>query len=100
VNERRNDPNVEGAYADGNTVGSAPWRNTLRSSMLSAPAAIPATREAIFNPAFAPVCVGTLRCCWANSTRPVACAKPISGTRPAEPIRLGSSNTADDTWRM
>ena len=33
------------------------------SSMLSAPATIPATSEVTFSPAFAPLSVGTLRCC-------------------------------------
>jgi len=37
------------------------------SSMLSAPATIPATSEVTFSPAFAPLSVGTLRCVWASS---------------------------------
>ena len=38
------------------------------SSMLSAPATIPATSEVTFNPAFAPLSVGTVRCCLGQFT--------------------------------
>lgn len=37
------------------------------SSVLSAPATIPATNEATFNPGFARLSVGTMRCCWDSS---------------------------------
>ncbi len=53
---------VEGAYAPVKTLPIAPWRRTAMSSMLSAPATIPATSEETFKPAFAPLSVGTLRC--------------------------------------
>jgi len=62
VNERRNEPSVEGAYALVKTLPIPPWRSTAMSSMLSAPATIPATSEATFKPGFAPLSVGTLRC--------------------------------------
>ena len=51
VNARRNEPSVEGAYALVKTLPIPPWRSTAMSSMLSAPATIPATSEATFKPA-------------------------------------------------
>jgi hypothetical protein len=45
VNERRNDPSVDGARTPPNSAGLAPCRSRSRSSMLSAPPAIPATRQ-------------------------------------------------------
>lgn len=65
------------------------------SSMLSAPATIPATSEVTFNPAFAPLSVGTDRCCWASSWSPADRASVRAGTNPADDTRLGSSNTAE-----
>jgi len=72
------------------------------SSMLSAPAIIPATSEVTFSPAFAPLSVGTLRCPWASSWRPAARANARTGTSPADDTRFGSSNTAEvarDVWQ-
>ena len=60
LNARRNEPNVEGAYARLKTLPMPPWRSRARSSMLSAPATIPATSEATFSPAFAPLSEATL----------------------------------------
>ena len=42
--------------------------------MLSAPATIPATSEATFNPALAPLSVGTLRCSSASDRSPARSA--------------------------
>src|SRR5665647_3478130 len=67
------------------------------SSMLSAPAAIPATNEQIFAPALAPLSLGTLNRAWASSPRPARRARAITGTRPAADTRFGSSKTADAT---
>ena len=70
--------------------------------MLSAPATIPATSEATFNPAFAPLSVGTPRCCRARSWSPADRANARTGTRPADDTRFGSSNTAEvavDVWQ-
>ena len=64
---RRNDPNVEGAYGPVEDPPIAPCRSSAMSSMLSAPATIPATSELTFNPALAPLSVGTLRCSSANA---------------------------------
>ena len=61
VNVRRNEPNVDGAYARAKTRLIPPCRNNAMSSIESAPATIPPTSEATFNPAFAPLSVGTLR---------------------------------------
>src|SRR4051794_27973204 len=70
------------------------------SSMLSAPAAMPATREDSFRPALAPLSVGTLIRSSASSRRPALRATAISGIRPAADTRLGSSNVADTTGRV
>src|SRR5450830_1608614 len=51
------------------------------SSMLCAPAAIPATSEESFSPAWAPLSVGTWTCSSASSRRPACSARAISGTR-------------------
>ncbi|GAA4039347.1 hypothetical protein GCM10023063_25840 [Arthrobacter methylotrophus] len=55
----RNEPRVEGAYALANSLPVPPWRNRAMSTIESAPASIPATREAILNPAFATLSVET-----------------------------------------
>ena len=70
------------------------------SSMLSAPATIPATSEATFNPALAPLSPGTLRCSAAKRESPAASANARTGTRPAEAIKFGSSNTASVAARV
>ena len=70
------------------------------SSMLSAPAAMPATSEESFRPALAPLSVGTLNRSSASSPSPALPASAINGTRPAADTRLGSSNVADTTGRM
>jgi len=61
------------------------------SSMLSAPAAIPATRHITFDPGFAPV----VRCSSDNRGRPTLSASRMAGTSPADTSRFGSSNDAD-----
>ncbi len=68
--------------------------------MLSAPATIPATSEATFNPAFVPLSVGTLRCSSARSASPARSAKARTGTRPAGDTRFGSSNATDIRARV
>jgi len=65
------------------------------SSMLSAPATIPATSEATFNPAFAPRSLGTLSTWSASRRKPARSANPTTGTSPTADTKLGSSNTAD-----
>jgi hypothetical protein len=70
------------------------------SSIESAPATIPATSEATFNPAFAPLSVGTDRCCWARRCNPAASASPSTGTNPAADTRPGSSNTAEVAFTL
>jgi hypothetical protein len=54
VNTRRNVPNVEGARTSVNNRVMPPWRNRSMSSMLSAPAIMPAISARIFAVAFAP----------------------------------------------
>ncbi len=68
--------------------------------MLSAQATIPATSDATFNPAFAPLSVGTVRCLAASSWSPEDRAS--IRTSPADDTRFGSSNTAEvaaDVWQ-
>ncbi len=68
--------------------------------MLSAPATIPATREATFNPALAPLSPGTLRYSPANLDRPAESASANTGTSPAADTRFGSSKRADVAARV
>lgn len=65
------------------------------SSMESAPATMPATREAIFAPALAPLSPVMLNRSWAKVDRLAASAKCMVGTSPASEMRLGSSKDAD-----
>ena len=60
--------------------------------MLSAPASIPATISAAFTGPFGH---GTLKCSVRRSCSPALPASRITGTRPAEPMRFGSSKIAD-----
>ena len=62
------------------------------SSILSAPATMPATSEDTFNPGFAPLSLGTLSRASARSRSPAASASAIVGTSPADDTRFGSSN--------
>jgi len=64
------------------------------SSMLSAPAAIPAARQAIFTGAVTPHGRAIRTCSAARSPRPARCARAITGTKPACDTRCGSSNLA------
>ena len=49
----------------------------------SAPATIPATSEATFNPAFAPLSAGTLRCCRPARRSPARCGQPHHRHQPS-----------------
>jgi len=95
VNARKNDPNVEGAYAWVKIRPIPPCRNSAMSSIESAPATIPPTSDATFNPAFAPLSVGTHRCSAASSCIPADSARASIGTSPADDTRFGSSKTAE-----
>jgi hypothetical protein len=70
------------------------------SSMESAPATIPATSEATFNPALAPLSVDTLRCSSARRRSPARSARARTGTNPAADTRFGSSKTAEVAVRV
>ena len=94
VNDRRNDPSVDGARRPPNRSAIAPCRSTSMSSMLSAPAAIPATRQPAFRPAFTPHFALILTCSPIRSVRPQRSARAMTGTRPARDTRFGSSNDA------
>src|SRR6266568_9358564 len=62
--------------------------------MLSAPAAIPATRHATFSSAFTPHGLLMLTCSRTRPASPAFSARAITGTRPARDTRFGSSNDA------
>lgn len=61
----------------------------------SAPASIPPTSEATFNPALAPLSPGTLRCSSASRRSPADSARARRGTSPPDTTRFGSSNATD-----
>ena len=65
------------------------------SSIESAPATIPPTSEATFNPAFAPLSVGTVRCCIGQLPQPGRLGQRQHRDQPADDTRFGSSNTAE-----
>jgi hypothetical protein len=58
-------------------------------------ATIPKTSEQTFNPAFAPLSVGTLRRAPATSDKPADSASATTGTSPPDDTRFGSSNSAE-----
>ncbi len=63
--------------------------------MESAPASIPATTHDAFT---AELADGTLDRSASNSCSPARSASRITGTKPADPIRFGSSKTASTLW--
>ncbi len=96
VNDRRKDPSVEGAYTAANIRVIRPWRITSRSSIQSAPAAMPATIEVILAAGLAPVeAIGgsvIFTCLLTRSDNPACSARVITGASPAQDTRLSSSN--------
>jgi hypothetical protein len=94
VNDRRNDPSVDGARIPPDKAGIAPCRSRPMSSMLSAPAIIPATRHGIFRCAFTPHRSPIRACPATRSPRAARCARAITGTSRARDTRFGSSNVA------
>jgi hypothetical protein len=99
VKNRRNDPSVEGAYTPANSVAIPPWRNTSRSSMLSAPAAVPATTAAALPPGLDPVDRSGRTRAPTSPARSTCSARPMTGTSPAHDTRFASSNTASTARR-
>ena len=95
MNSRKNCPNVAGAYTPPNSRGVPPTRITSRSSMLSAPAAIPAMTDvslaAGFTPAETTLVVVIATMPEISSDRPARSARPITGTNPTHDTKLGSS---------
>ena len=53
-----------------------------------------------FNPGWAPLSVGTVNRASASSRNRAFRARAITGTRPADDTRLGSSKTAEATGRV
>ena len=97
VNSRRNCPNVAGAYTCSNNRVIPPERITCRSSMLSAPAAIPAMIELSFPAGFTPadatrVSPSATRSA-TSSDSPACSANAITGTSPTYDTRSSSSNS-------
>ena len=78
-----------------NALSIPPVRSMSRSSMLSAPAHMPATIVIAFPAGFAPSLTPSLTCADMSSGRPCRSARRTSGTSPAEAIRFGSENDAD-----
>jgi hypothetical protein len=104
LNSRNRVPIVEGAYTPPNKVFIPPERTTSRSSMLSAPAHIPAISVASFGAEFADPdlifgsAIWTLSASSAGSA--VCSASAITGTSPASDTRLSSSNTAESGVKL
>jgi hypothetical protein len=92
VNDRRNGPTVDGARSPANTMLIAPWRSTSRSSIESAPAAIPAIRHPIFASAFAPHGPPMLTC--RRARREGRPARPATPPGPARPATQDSADHA------
>ena len=95
VNDRGNDPSVDGARTPPNSAPTAPCRGRPRSSMLSAPPIIAATMAGTFTCGFTPHGRPIRTCSSTSAARPARCASAITGTRPARDTRFGSSNV---TW--
>ena len=99
VNSRNKVPNVDGAYTPSNSVFTPPLRTTSMSSMLSAPAHMPATTVASFGAGLAApdLIRGAAIQTFLSSRRPrpVCSANVITGTNPAHDTRWSSSNTAE-----
>src|SRR5882672_6252273 len=74
-----------------------PWRTTFRSSMLSAPATIPATIALIFPAGFDPTEVDRWTFRATIPGRSHNSANRITGSRPAHDTRFGSSKDARTT---
>jgi hypothetical protein len=80
------------------TAGSSAsrrWRSKSISSMLSAPATIPATSDVTVTSAFAPPSPLTVTLVATRSGRPHRVASAITGAIPAHDTRFGSSNLAE-----
>jgi hypothetical protein len=99
LNSRSKIPTVEGAYTSLNTRGVPPARNTLASSMLSAPHIMPPMIVLSFPAGLtAPDATrvdGRLTCSPINRERPVCSANSSTGTKPPADTRFRSSKTAD-----
>src|SRR6478609_8113366 len=97
-------PTVEGAYTPPKSVFIPPLRTTSRSSMLSAPAHMPAITVVNFGDGLADpdLILGTgIRILSANNCgRPVWAANVMTGTSPAHDTRWSSSKTADDAMNL
>ena len=95
VNSRSNWPTVAQAYTPANSRSMPPERITSRSSMQSAPAAIPAMIEVIFPAGFTPadVTLDVLNATRSpiSSDRPARSANPITGASPANDTSDSSS---------
>jgi hypothetical protein len=95
VNERKNDPSVDGARTPPNRSVIAPCRSKSMSSIESAPAAIPATRQLIFKSAFTPHRLAIVTRLRATAASPARSASDITGTSPARDTRFESSKHAE-----
>jgi hypothetical protein len=95
VNERRNDPSVDGARIPPNRSGMAPWRSRSMPSIESAPAAMTAIRQPAFRSAFIPVRAAIWTCRRTRACSPARSASDTTGTSQARDTRFGSSNDTE-----
>ena len=95
VNERRNDPSVDGARTPPNSSGIAPCRSRPMSSIESAPAAMPATRQPTFTSGYTPVLAAIVTWRRTRDSSPAGSASAITGTSPPRDTRFGSSKDAE-----
>ena len=72
-----------------------PWRSRSMSSIESAPAAIPATRQATFTSGYTPVFAVIWTWRRTRPPSPARSASDITGTSPARDTRFGSSKDAE-----
>ncbi len=70
------------------------------SSMLSAPATIPATSAGTFRWAFTPPLAFKVKVSATKSPRPARCANARVGASPAQDTRLGSSKVAEMAGKL
>jgi hypothetical protein len=93
MNERRN--GVVGSRSPSDNPAIPSWCSTSKSSIESARAAIPATRQPAFTSAFTPVFAASRTCRRTSAARPARSARDTTGASPARDTRFGSSKRAE-----
>jgi len=95
VKPRRKVPNVDGARTPDSRRRRPPCRNRSMSSIESAPATIPATRQPTFAAGSAAPAPAKANRCVTSRPRPHRCTSDITGANPAHDTRFGSSKRAE-----